>query len=140
MRSAKTAAPEARIEGVLVSPMRSSGVELLVGVTHDVTWGQVLAVGMGGIWVEVLKDTSLRVLPVSREDVRAMLNELQGAKLLQGARGSKPADMDALVEEIYRVAELAQSLKADLQSLEINPLRVDGSQIEALDAVISWRG
>ena len=140
IRSAKTAAPEARIEGVLVSPMRSGGVELLVGVTHDVTWGQVLALGMGGIWVEVLKDTSLRVLPVSREDVRAMLTELQGAKLLQGARGSKPADMDALVEEIYRVAELAQSLKADLQSLEINPLRVDGSQIEALDAVISWRG
>jgi succinyl-CoA synthetase beta subunit len=94
---------------------------------------------MGGIWVEVLKDTSLRVLPVTREDVRMMLNELQGAKLLQGARGSKPADMDTLVEVIYRVAKLAQSLKADLESLEINPLRVDGSQIEALDAVITWR-
>jgi succinyl-CoA synthetase beta subunit len=69
-----------------------------------------------------------------------MLSELQGAKLLQGARGSKPADMDALVEVIYRVAELAQRLKGDLESLEINPLRVDGSQIEALDAVITWRG
>jgi len=99
----------------------------------------VLAVGMGGIWVEVLKDTSLRVLPVTRDDVRAMLAELQGAKLLHGARGSKPADMDALVEVIYRTAELAQALKADLESLEINPLRVDGSQIEALDAVITWQ-
>lgn len=140
MSSARAVTPAPRIEGVLVSPMRSSGVELLVGVTHDASWGQVLAVGMGGIWVEVLKDTSLRVLPVTREDVRMMLSELQGAKLLQGARGSKPADMEALVEVIYRVAELAQSLKADLEALEINPLRVDGSQIEALDAVITWRG
>jgi acetate---CoA ligase (ADP-forming) len=140
MGSAQAAMPGARIEGVLVSPMRSGGIELLVGVTRDATWGQVLAVGMGGIWVEVLKDTSLRVLPVTRDDVRAMLAELQGAKLLHGARGSKPAAMDALVEVIYRTAELAQGLKADLESLEINPLRVDGSQIEALDAVITWRG
>ena len=139
MASVKAATPRARIEGVLVSPMRSGGVELLVGVTRDATWGQVLAVGMGGIWVEVLKDTSLRVLPVTHDDVRAMLAELQGAKLLHGARGSKPADMDALVEVIYRTAELAQSLKADLESLEINPLRVDGSQIEALDSVITWQ-
>jgi acyl-CoA synthetase (NDP forming) len=139
MGSAKAAVSAAHIEGVLVSPMRSGGVELLVGVTRDATWGQVLAVGMGGIWVELLKDTSLRVLPVTRDDVRAMLAELQGAKLLHGARGSKPADMDALVEVIYRTAELAQGLKADLESLEINPLRVDGSQIEALDAVITWQ-
>jgi acyl-CoA synthetase (NDP forming) len=139
MGSAKAAVPAAHIEGVLVSPMRSGGVELLVGVTRDATWGQVLAVGMGGIWVEVLKDTSLRVLPVTRDDVRAMLAELQGSRLLHGARGSKPADMDALVEVIYRTAELAQGLKADLESLEINPLRVDGSQIEALDAVITWQ-
>lgn len=139
MESAKSAMPQARIEGVLVSPMRSGGIELLVGVTRDTSWGQVLAVGMGGIWVEVLKDTSLRVLPVTRNDVQAMLAELQGAKLLHGARGSQPADMDTLVEVIYRTAELAQSLKADLESLEINPLRVDGSQIEALDAVITWQ-
>ncbi len=140
MRSAQAAAPLARLEGVLISPMRSGGIELLVGVTRDVTWGQVLAVGMGGIWVEVLKDTKLRVLPISREDVRTMLTELQGAKLLHGARGSKPADIDGLIEVIYRVTELAQSLKDEIESLEINPLRVDGSQIEALDAVITWRG
>lgn len=139
MASAQAAMPSAHIEGVLVSPMRTAGVELLVGVTRDSTWGQVLAVGMGGIWVEVLKDTSLRVLPVTREDVRTMLTELQGAKLLYGARGTQAADMEALVEVIYRTAEVAQGLKADLESLEINPLRVDGAQIEALDAVITWQ-
>lgn len=139
MKRANAVTPAPHIEGVLVSPMRLGGVELLVGVTCDDTWGQVLAVGMGGIWVEVLKDTCLRVLPVSRGDVQAMLAKLQGAALLRGARGSKPADLDALVEVIYRVTQLAQSLKADLESLEINPLRVDGSQIEALDAVITWQ-
>jgi len=139
MSSARAVTPTPRIEGALVSPMRSGGVELLVGITRDASWGQVLAVGMGGIWVEVLKDTSLRVLPVARDDVWAMLSELQGVTLLQGARGSNAADMDALVEVIYRVAQLAQSLDAELESLEINPLRVDDSQIEALDAVISWR-
>jgi acyl-CoA synthetase (NDP forming) len=139
MSTANALTPAPHIEGVLVSPMRSGGVELLVGVTRDDTWGQVLAVGMGGIWVEVLKDISLRVLPVTRDDVRTMLDELQGAALLRGARGSKPADMDALVEVIYRVAELALSLKGELESLEINPLRVDGFQIEVLDAVITWQ-
>lgn len=131
--------PVPRIEGVLVSPMRSGGVELLVGITRDAEWGQVLAVGLGGIWVEILKDTSLRALPVSRAEVRAMLTELQGAQLLQGARGSQAADLDALVEVIFRVTELAQALKTDLESLEINPLRVDGTRIEALDAVITWQ-
>ena len=79
------------------------------------------------------------MLPVAREDVREMLNELQGSALLRGARGSKPADLDALVEVIYHISTLAQALKDDLEALEINPLRVDGSQIEALDALITWR-
>ncbi|HEV7237468.1 MAG TPA: acetate--CoA ligase family protein, partial [Ktedonobacteraceae bacterium] len=113
-------------------------VELLVGITRDAMWGQVLAVGLGGIWVEVLNDTSLRVLPVSRNDVRAMLAELQGAKLLQGVRGSRPANLDKIVDIICHFSELAQSLKDHVESLEINPLRVDGSQIEALDAAIIW--
>ena len=139
MNAANTLTAQAHIEGVLVSPMRSGGVELLVGVRRDASWGQLLAVGLGGIWVEVLKDTSLRVLPVSRDIVRDMLAELQGAKLLHGARGSQAADMDALVDVIYRIAELATSLKDDLEALEINPLRVDGRQIEALDAVITWQ-
>jgi acetate---CoA ligase (ADP-forming) len=138
MQAVGTASPTARIEGVLVSPMRSGGIELLVGIVRDAAWGQVMAVGLGGIWVETLKDTSLRVLPVTREDIRMMLNELQGKALLQGARGSLPADMDRLVEVIYSTSRLARALGDKLESLEINPLRVEGSQIEALDALVSW--
>ena len=137
-QSVQTIEPAPHIEGVLVSPMRTGGIELLIGITHDTNWGQVLAVGLGGIWVEILKDTSLRVLPASRAEVQSMLTELQGAKLLQGARGAQAADLDAVVEVIYQIAELAQRLKTNLEALEINPLRVDGTQIEALDSVITW--
>ena len=139
MQAAAQHAPDARIEGALLSPMRCDGVELLVGVVRDASFGHVLAVGIGGVYVEVLKDTSLRVLPVGRAEVRAMLDELQGKALLQGARGAKPANMDALADTIYRIGALAQALGDDLESLEINPLRVDGDQIEALDALVTWR-
>jgi acyl-CoA synthetase (NDP forming) len=138
MQAAREHAPEAAIEGALLSPMRSGGVELLVGVVRDPNFGQVLAVGMGGIFVELFKDASLRVLPIGRAEVREMLDELQGAALLRGARGSKPADMDALTDAIARIAQVAQALGHDLESLEINPLHVDGDQIEALDAVVTW--
>jgi succinyl-CoA synthetase beta subunit len=133
MEAAHALTPQPRIDGALLSPMRVGGVELLVGIVRDPVWGQVMAVGLGGIWVEILKDTSLRVLPVSRRDVYAMLDELHGA------RGSRSADLDALVEVIYRISMLAHALESDLESLEINPLRVDGSQVEALDALITWR-
>jgi len=130
--------PAPRVEGVLVSPMRPGGVELLVGVVRDPEWGHVLAVGLGGLWAEVLADTSLRLLPVTPADVHGMLTELRGAPLLEGARGTVRADLDALIAAIVAVARLAHALGDDLAALEINPLRVAGSQIEALDALISW--
>jgi hypothetical protein len=79
------------------------------------------------------------VLPVTREDIRIMLNELQGRALLHGARGSLPVDLDRLVEVIYCASKLAKALGDKLESIEINPLRAAGSQIEALDALVSWR-
>ena len=138
LAAARRVSPPPRIEGVLVSPMRSGGVELLTGIVRDPMWGQVLAVGLGGVWTEIFNDVSLRVLPVTAADVQAMLGELKGAALLRGARGSTAADVGALVDVILRIARLAQALPPDLESLEINPLRVQGSQIEALDALVTW--
>ena len=69
---------------MLVSPMRRDGVELLVGVVNDPQWGLVLAVGLGGIWVELMEDSALRILPVDRREIRAMLGELKGNGLLEG--------------------------------------------------------
>jgi acyl-CoA synthetase (NDP forming) len=125
--------------GALVQPQREGGVELLVGVVRDPSWGLVLAVGLGGVWVEVLKDSALRLLPVDAAEVRRALGELRGAKLLAGARGTEPADLDAVADVVARVCALAEGLGADLESLEINPLLVRGAAIEALDALVTWR-
>lgn len=138
MAAAGALSARPRIEGVLVSPMRSGGVEVLVGVVRDPVWGHVLAVGLGGIWTEIFADASLRVLPVADGDVRAMLKELRGAALLDGARGAAAADLEVLVEAVLRVASLAHALRDDLESLEVNPFSVDGSRVEALDALITW--
>ena len=124
------------IDGVMVSPMRTGGVELLAGISVDPAFGPVLAVGLGGIFVEVLGDVKLRALPVSKPDVIEMLGELRGAPLLRGVRGRQPADLDALAGIIVRIAEAALSLGSALTALEINPLWVDGDQIEALDVLV----
>ena len=128
-------APEA-IDGVTVSPMRTGGTELLAGVTVDPSFGPVLAVGLGGIWVEVLGDVSLRVLPVTPAEAGRMLGELRGAPLLRGARGTEPADVDALARVICAIGDAALSLGGSLRALEVNPLWVSGDQVEALDVLI----
>ena len=140
VRAAGMAVPEASIDGVLVTPMRTGGAELLAGVTVDPAFGPVLAVGLGGIWVEVLNDTSLRLLPVDAAEVRRMLGELRGLPLLQGARGAAPADLDAVAEAIAGLGEVALTLNGALngalRALEVNPLWVNGDQVEALDVLV----
>jgi acyl-CoA synthetase (NDP forming) len=136
VRAAAEAVPGASIDGVLVTTMRPGGVELLAGVTIDPLFGPVLAVGLGGVWVEILRDTSLRVLPAGVAEVRDMLGELRGLPLLRGARGTPPADLDRLAEVIARIGQAALSLNGALQALEVNPLWVHGDQVEALDALV----
>lgn len=126
-------------DGVLVSPMRPPATELLVGVTCDPQWGPVLAVGLGGVLVEVLDDVVLSPLPVDPALARAMLERLRGASLLTGARGRPPADLPRLTEVLAAIGRLAESLGDRLRSLEVNPLRVAGAEIEALDALVVWR-
>lgn len=126
----------ADIDGVTVAPMRSGGVELLAGVTVDATFGPVLAVGLGGIWVEVLGDVSLRMLPVDQAEALRMLGELRGIPLLAGGRGRVAADLDALATTISSIGDAALSLGNALRSLEVNPLWVNGGQIEALDVLV----
>ncbi len=95
--------PGARVRGVLVQEMVSGGQECIVGVRRDPVFGPVVAVGLGGIFVEVLKDVSLRLAPVDRQTVLSMLQELEGLPLLQGARGPPPRDVEALVSLVHRL-------------------------------------
>jgi len=139
-RAVTAAAPDgARIEGVLVSPMRRGGAELLVGVVRDPQWGPVLAVAIGGLFVEVLRDSALAPLPVTPGQAGRLLDRLRGRAVLDGVRGAAPADRHALTAVIARIGDLALALGDSLESLEVNPLLVDGARIEALDAVVTWR-
>jgi acyl-CoA synthetase (NDP forming) len=134
----QTGHPGVEIEGILVSPMRPAGIELLVGVVRDPLWGPVLTLGLGGIWTEILKDTAVRILPVQRSEIETMLGELRGAALLRGTRGQEEIDLQTLSEIIYRISALALALGPRLQALEINPLLVSNSRIEALDVLVSF--
>jgi acyl-CoA synthetase (NDP forming) len=129
----------ARVDGVLISPMRRGGTELLVGVVPDPQWGPVLAVAIGGLFVEVLQDSALAPLPVTPGQAGRLLDRLRGRAVLDGARGAPPADRAALTGVIARIGDLALALADDLQSLEVNPLLAAGARIEALDAVVTWK-
>jgi acetate---CoA ligase (ADP-forming) len=107
-------------------------------VVRDPQWGPILAVAIGGVFVEVLRDSALAPLPVTPARAHALLDGLRGRAVLDGIRGSAPVDLDALAGVIARIGDLAVALGNDLESLEINPLRVDGATIEALDAVVTW--
>ena len=123
----------------LVQPQRSAdGVELIVGIVRDPSWGLTLAVGLGGIWVEIMKDASLRVLPTNADEIKKSIMSLRAYPLLQGARGTKPVDIDALASEVAKIADVAYRLGDRLEALEINPLRAAADGNEALDALITW--
>jgi len=126
--------------GAVVAPMRATGVELLVSVTDARPWGTLLTVGLGGIWVEVLADASSALLPADDETIRDLVTGLRSSAVLTGGRGRPAADVDAVVEAVSRIVDAATSLGGDLQALEINPLLVDGSRVEALDALVITYG
>ena len=115
--------PEAQIEGVLVTQMAPPGHELIVGMRRDPQFGPLLMVGLGGIYVELLKDVAFRVAPFSRAETLVMIGETHAGKLLGGLRGQQPADINAVVEVIQRVAQLALN-QPRIQEIDINPLIV----------------
>lgn len=129
------------LDGVLVCQMVERGVEMMVGVTHDELFGPTVTAGLGGILVEVLRDTAVRVPPFGEEQARALLGELRGRALLDGVRGRPPADVDALVEVVLRVQRMALELGPHLAELDINPLMVldRGQGAVALDALVVCR-
>lgn len=128
----------ARVDGVLVAPMRTGGLELFVGCSIDPVWGPVIAVGLGGVWVEVLADVAVRPLPVTVPVVRTMLAQLRGARLLAGERGTPAADLDAVARAVVAIGDVALRLQPDLVALDVNPLWVRGDQVEALDGLAVW--
>ena len=138
LENGRRACPAARIDGVVVSPMRDGGVELFIGTLRDPQWGPVITLGLGGVWVEALRDTSLRLLPITEADALTMLDELRGAALLDGYRGAPSVSRGAIAKAVVQVGEAALALGPDLVSLEINPLLAGPTGVEALDALVVW--
>jgi acetate---CoA ligase (ADP-forming) len=132
------AAPQARAEGVLVSPMVKDGIEIILAAKNDAIFGPVTMVGIGGIFVEVLKDVVLRVGAVEADEGRQMLKELKGYALLAGTRGRPAADLDAAADTIAAFSAYALANAGRFESIEINPLlvRPRGHGVVALDALI----
>ena len=131
MASARDYDADADLAGVLVQQMAPPGREMIVGMTRDPDFGPAVAVGLGGIFVEVLKDVALGVPPLSDAAARNMLDRLQGKAILDGTRGQGPADVDAVVDILLRFSQLCLDLKDDVVEIDINPLLVyeDGAMV-----------
>jgi acetyltransferase len=118
--------------------MVQGGTEVIVGVSRDPTFGPVILFGIGGVNVELYQDVAMRVCPISRADAEEMVGALKGAKLLHGYRGRPASDVEALVDVLLRVSDLAVALEPELAQLDINPLAVlpRGQGVKALDALM----
>ncbi len=139
MKSARRHHPQARLEGVVIQEMIPAGaVEVILGILRDPDFGPVVVFGSGGVLVEVLKDSSLRLPPLSREDALEMIHETKGARLLQGFRGRPAADLDALADALVHLSQLAVDLGDLVAALDINPLMVLPARegVRAVDALV----
>jgi acetyltransferase len=134
---ARKYSPDARMWGVLVQEMVRKGRELLVGVNRDPQFGPLVAVGMGGIYVEVLRDVALRLAPISRQEVREQLRSIRTFPLLQGVRGEPPADIASIEDVVLRVSQLVTDFP-EIVEMDINPLVVhnEGEGCIVVDARI----
>jgi hypothetical protein len=134
-------APCARIEGLLVSPMVPDGIEMIVGTTLDPTFGPVVMIGFGGIFVELMRDVNFRYGAIGPDEAHRMIDELQGRRILDGVRGRPPSDIDALARSVALLSRFGLANAGRLRGVEINPLlvRPEGLGCVMLDALLSFR-
>ena len=141
LAAARTAQPEAAIDGCLVAPMVSGGVETILGVQRDPVFGPIVMFGLGGIFVEALKDVTFRAAPFDEAEARAMIEEIAAFPVLTGLRGQPPADLGALAAALSRLSLFAAANADTIESLDLNPflVRPSGEGALALDAVLVTR-
>ena len=123
MKDVKAAVPHCRISGVLIQQMAIGGKEVILGVNRDPQFGPLIMFGLGGIYVEVLKDVQFRVAPLTEKDALGMIYGIKTHQLLEGVRGEKPADIEKLAEFLERLSQLVTDFPEILE-LDINPVKV----------------
>jgi acyl-CoA synthetase (NDP forming) len=123
--------PRARIEGIQVQELLPQGQEVIVGAVTDPTFGKVVAFGLGGVLVEVLKDVTFRLAPVDADEALSMLDSIRAAEILRGVRGAPPVDRWAIAEQIRRVSELVADFP-EIAEVDLNPVIVDAAADGAL--------
>jgi acetate---CoA ligase (ADP-forming) len=136
-RNIEKARPELKLDGVLVEKMAEKGIEMVVGARRDSDWGPIVMVGLGGIWIEVVKDVRFMSPNLTEEFIEQEILALKSADILRGARGSEPADVKALTKVVAKVGQLMNNV-TEIQEIDINPVIVypDGQGVLALDALI----
>ena len=125
--------PAAKIQGVSVQPMARPATEVIIGMSKDPQFGPVLMFGLGGILVEVLKDVSFRIVPLTRRDAREMIREIKGHPILEGYRGQEPANIAVLEELLLKVSEFVDR-RPEIAELDINPIFAYSDGALAIDA------
>jgi len=139
MSSVRQKYPQAIVQGVSVQPMAPPGVEVIVGMSQDPQFGPVLMFGLGGVLVEVLKDVSFRIVPVTKRDAGEMIREIKGYPILEGYRGQEPASISALEELIVKVSQFVEQ-NPQIKELDLNPTFAYKDKAIAVDARIILEG
>lgn len=135
LANAKFSNPYAEIKGEIIYPMVEAGLETIIGVTEDAQFGLAVMFGLGGIFVEVLKDVAFRIIPLSKQDAFAMIEEIKGYKLLQGIRGNAPLDVTSLADTILKISKLCSDFP-QIKEIDLNPTYVYEKGVTVVDARI----
>ena len=133
MSSVRQRHPQATIQGISVQPMAPPGIEVIIGMSTDPQFGPVIMFGLGGVLVEILKDVSFRIVPVTRRDAAEMVREIKGYPILAGFRGQKPASVPALEELIVKVSQFIER-NPQIRELYLNPVFAYENKAVAVDA------
>jgi acyl-CoA synthetase (NDP forming) len=135
LENVKRHKPNAKIVGVLVQEMVPSSTEVIVGATKDIQFGPALMFGLGGIFVEILKDVTFRIAPITKSDAREMITEIKGYPLLKAYRGRPPADMEAVAKILVNTSRLVMD-HLEIKELDFNPIMVYKKGAKTVDARI----
>ncbi|MFC1910099.1 acetate--CoA ligase family protein [Chloroflexota bacterium] len=133
MASCKSKFPGAIIEGISVQNLAKPGTEIIIGMAKDAQFGPVMMFGLGGVWVEILKDVSFRIVPLTRTDASRMIKEIKGYPLLKGFRGSEAASIPALEDSLLKLSDFVSS-HPEIKEMDLNPIFAYKDGLMAVDA------